>query len=414
MPSVTAGRAFDVRDAQPRQNNGVLPPSENKQYYPALDGLRAAAVLLVFWGHYEGGAHPLLSWGWAGVDYFFVLSGFLITGILYDTRDAQHRFRTFYVRRVLRIFPLYYGVFLLALLLTPIFHWWWNPASLLWLTFLGNYGRFLFLHSALPAGAVEHLVARPPFPYSFLAFTGHFWSLCVEEQFYLLWPAVVYLVRRRETLRNVCGAVVLLCLAARVACLYLLPHSLLAADFLSRATPLRADALLLGGFVALCLRGRESDALERCARPLLFAFAVGFAVFELTCLSVSPSHAVWQPDFKSPILPTVGFTLIDLSGALLLLCLLQPRGVFRIFTLRPLRALGKISYGFYVFHDLLHQAYAALAHALTHHRGPAVNLTALLALAGTTILSYASFRFYETPFLRLKRFFTAEPENARA
>jgi peptidoglycan/LPS O-acetylase OafA/YrhL len=75
-----------------------------RAYYPALDGLRAVAFLLVFFLHYLG-----LPWGWVGVEMFFVLSGFLITGILYDTRDHPHRWRTFYVRRALRIFPLYYG-----------------------------------------------------------------------------------------------------------------------------------------------------------------------------------------------------------------------------------------------------------------------------------------------------------------
>ena len=73
-----------------------LPPSENKRFYPALDGLRAIAVLLVFCQHYI--YHPSnLRWGWTGVDIFFVLSGFLITGILYDTRETAHRFRNFYV-----------------------------------------------------------------------------------------------------------------------------------------------------------------------------------------------------------------------------------------------------------------------------------------------------------------------------
>ena len=383
-----------------------LPAPENKQFFPALDGLRAAAVLLVFWGHYEGGKHPLLSWGWAGVDYFFVLSGFLITGILYDTRNAPHRFRIFYARRILRIFPLYYGVLLLAVVLTPIFHWWWNGSWILWFTFLGNYSRFVFLHSSLPEGAIEHLVARPPFPYSFIAFTGHFWSLCVEEQFYLFWPAVVYLVRRRETLRNLCGAIFVLSLAGRILCLYVLPHDWLAADFLGRATPLRADALLLGGLIALGLRGPEGEWLLRWAKPLLLAFVAGFIVFEFTCVAMSPQHTVYQPDFQSPILPTIGFSLIDLSAAFLLLALLEPKGwLFRFFSLRPLRALGKISYGFYVFHDLLHLAYADLAHSLTHHRGASINLTAMLALVGTTILSWLSFRFYETPFLKLKRFF---------
>src|ERR1035441_2665940 len=84
-----------------------LPASENKKFYPALDGLRALAVLMVFYAHYNLSPGPSVAWGWAGVNIFFVLSGFLITGILYDTRNTARRFRNFYVRRTLRIFPLY-------------------------------------------------------------------------------------------------------------------------------------------------------------------------------------------------------------------------------------------------------------------------------------------------------------------
>ena len=127
----------------PESNDSAvgLPPPENKKFYPALDGFRAVAVLMVFYQHYIGINEPQLNWGWTGVDFFFVLSGFLITGILYDTRNATHRFRDFYVRRTLRIFPLYYGVLLAGLCLNPIFHWQWHPAWILWPLYLGNYVR---------------------------------------------------------------------------------------------------------------------------------------------------------------------------------------------------------------------------------------------------------------------------------
>ena len=87
----------------------------------ALDGMRAIAFMMVFLQHYCG-----LKWGWSGVDLFFVLSGFLITGILFDSRNDLHRARNFYVRRTLRIFPLYYGIMLLLLLSSPVFHWDWS------------------------------------------------------------------------------------------------------------------------------------------------------------------------------------------------------------------------------------------------------------------------------------------------
>ena len=119
---------------------------ENKTFYPALDGFRAVAVLGVFLHHYFVVCLGPLDWGWTGVEAFFVLSGFLITGILYDTRAAPHRLRNFYGRRVLRIFPLYYGVLLVILLATPLMHWWFHPALLMWPLYLGNYSRFLWVH----------------------------------------------------------------------------------------------------------------------------------------------------------------------------------------------------------------------------------------------------------------------------
>ena len=115
------------------------------RYYPALDGLRAVAVLMVFCQHYGAAKAWIFGWGWTGVDVFFVLSGFLITGILYDTRQKTYRYRDFYVRRTLRIFPLYYVVWLAIVLLAPVAHWQWNWRWSLWPAYVGNDARFLFL-----------------------------------------------------------------------------------------------------------------------------------------------------------------------------------------------------------------------------------------------------------------------------
>lgn len=136
---------------------------------------------MVFCHHYLG-----LPWGWSGVDLFFVLSGFLITGILFDTRDDQHRVRNFYLRRTLRIFPLYYGIMLVILVSWPLLHWQVNWHWWVWPAYVGNYARFL--HPYLPDGPFQRLVDFQPV--TLIAgkhvpiFLGHFWSLCVEEQFY--------------------------------------------------------------------------------------------------------------------------------------------------------------------------------------------------------------------------------------
>ena len=170
----------------PPTGNTELTRPENRAFFPALDGLRAVAFLMVFGQHYLA-----LAWGWTGVNIFFVLSGFLITGILYDTRADPFRVRNFYIRRTLRIFPLYYGVFLVLLLLTPLLHWHWNRYWTLWPLYLGNFLRFLSPLSLLRGSALEYAadahLSSVRLPHTEL-YLGHFWSLCVEEQFYLIWP----------------------------------------------------------------------------------------------------------------------------------------------------------------------------------------------------------------------------------
>jgi len=382
-----------------------LPASENKRFYPALDGLRALAVLMVFYEHYLN-FRPGLGWGWTGVDIFFVLSGFLITGILYDTRNTAHRFRNFYVRRTLRIFPLYYAVLIAALLLTPIFHWVWHPAWYLWPFYLGNYARFIWLSDfAKNTLTLEHLRSSVQFHTPFFFYLGHFWSLCVEEQFYLVWPLIVFFVKDRVRLRNLCIAVCALSLVARIACLYLVPQPYIQAELFYRLTPLRADALLFGGLLALMLRGPEAQWFSRILRPALYVFVAGFAIFEI--ISRLLVHHVYYPTVTAPGLSTIGFTLIDLFAGILILLSLEPSTLlYRVFTLKPLRRLGQMSYGFYVFHDIPHVAYTMLVSRLLGPFRSDGYVVALVALVGTLTLSYLSYRFFETPFLRLKERFT--------
>lgn len=401
---------LDAQTRADKRDNLIpdLPAPENKRFYPALDGLRAFAVLLVFFHHYHSPNDPSLSWGWAGVDIFFVLSGFLITGILYDTRNTPHRFRNFYARRTLRIFPLYYAVLLFGVLLTPVFHWLWNPAWVLWFFYLGNYARFIYLHSPLfPKGALEHLVAQTPHFGMSMLYLGHFWSLCVEEQFYLVWPLVVFYVRDRVRLRNLCLVVCCLALLARVLCVFVLPQPYLTAEFLYRVTPLRADALLIGGLAALCLRGPEAETLLRYAKPVVVLFSISFVVWQILYFLFSGTHHLVHPAGNEPVMATIGFTLIDLFAAALLLSIVQPAGVlFKVFNLRWARQLGQISYGFYVFHDMFHSVWAAIAYHFLREVGWGQAGTAWLGLVGTIAISSLSFRYFESPFLRLKRHFT--------
>jgi peptidoglycan/LPS O-acetylase OafA/YrhL len=378
-----------------------LPLPENKLFYPALDGLRAIAVLLVFTAHYFN-LPPALYWGWTGVDMFFVLSGFLITGILFDSRDRPHRFRIFYIRRTLRIFPLYYAALLLPVLLYPVFHWKLNRALWLWPVYLGNYVRlFSPVDAAIHPHIYEGLESAVHFSMPVFYTFDHLWSLCVEEQFYLVWPLVVYMVGRRVWLRNFCIGVVAAMPFVRMICLHFVSAAVVNASFLSRTTPLRADSLLLGGAVALCLRGPEAKTIQRLAKPVAISLVILMGVLEIICRIrdghfIDPLHAMANNPWC--------FTLLAfLSAAIILMALRPGNMVYRVCMNAKLRALGQRSYGFYVYHAMLYCLFQWIAIGLAlGHRRFVVESRAIVGFFGSLAISWLSYRYFEKPFLQLK------------
>lgn len=375
-------------------------------FFPALDGLRAVAFLMVFGQHYLS-----LAWGWTGVNVFFVLSGFLITGILYDSQQDPHRVRNFYVRRTLRIFPLYYGVFALLLLAEPFVRWRWNAYWLAWPLYVGNFLRFLspaaaFWRSRLEYAADAHLTSQL-FPRSEL-YLGHLWSLCVEEQFYLFWPFLVFLVRDRRKLIALCTTAVILGPLLRLGLQARAPGWMVGNELLYRATPAQLDALLLGGLVALLWRGPARAALVRIARGVAglgTAALAAYLLFVVHGWRILPgSYPRWSF--------TGGLEFVNLYSAALIVCALLPAGlVSRLLSRRPMRWLGRLTYGAYVFHDIPHDLYV---HIVTHSgfatlavdNLPEEAATAALALTGTILLAWLSLRFFEGPFLDLKERWT--------
>ncbi len=376
----------------PNRSAGANPAAP---YYPALDGIRAFAVLIVFLGHYTGQffGFPAV----AGVEIFFVLSGFLITGLLFDAGSQPHPYRNFYARRCLRILPLYYFVWIAFALLTPVLHIQWPPLVFLWPLHLGNYIAALapfYPHLGGPVPLhLTYRLAGSPDSLRVLDI-GHFWSLCVEEQFYLVWPWVVFTVRKRRPLLCLCLVVFLLSPLARLGLMAAFPTRI---GLLNQITPLSLDGFVLGGVGALALRG-PSAATVRRAGPYLFWCA-------LATLLVARFENVLSPPSAKPLLMDVhwllgyGFPIMQVASlGLILACLNRRFWVARIFDLSPLRGLGRISYGFYVFHDI--------PHALYLHTGKVLHLppsgTVLLAFLGTLALSIPSYFFLERPFLRLK------------
>jgi peptidoglycan/LPS O-acetylase OafA/YrhL len=163
-------------------------------------------------------------------------------------------------------------------------------------------------------------------------------------------------------------------------------------------TPLRADGFLLGGLLALMLRGPESRVLDNLLRPVFYLMIIGFGIFEIAYRI--RAHHFFVPGF-TPILSTLGYSLINIFCAVLILLSLDTTSYFyRFFSLRPLRQLGQMSYGFYIFHDIPHGRHF-------YGNGPQLRyVIAGIAMICTLLLSYLSFRFFETPFLRLKDRFT--------
>jgi peptidoglycan/LPS O-acetylase OafA/YrhL len=366
---------------------------------PALDGVRGLAILLVMVNNLypEKPSIPLDRWveaasnaGWMGVDLFFVLSGFLITGILLDTRTGPRYFRNFYARRALRILPLYYGFLLVVLALT---------AS-------GAIGtapeRALFLHrQSWYWTYMVNVMTSWKGPWEAVFGTGGFWSLAVEEQFYLVWPVIVLLLPRRG-LVALCLAMVVASAALRLVWL----RADLSSLAMYQLTPARMDTLAIGALLAVAVRTRSAHAsLVRWAGPVL-PLSVG-----LLLAMAAWRHGLSAEDF---VVQTIGYSLIALMfGALMVRVVLggSDRRLARAFQRPTLRFLGRYSYGIYVFQGpvmLLMEARLPFVRGLPTVMGSHVPVALgvfLLASVGSIAAAVLSWHWYESRFLRLKERF---------
>jgi peptidoglycan/LPS O-acetylase OafA/YrhL len=371
----------------------------------ALDGLRGIAVLGVMFFHFSGFEHPrsfvtrllvdVASACWAGVDLFFTLSGFLITGILLDTKGSSHFFRNFYARRALRIFPLYYAV--VAISVTVV----WVSArvggsapSELW-----NHQSWLWAY----ATNIEDAIAGRWVFNTGMLWLDHLWSLAVEEQFYLVWPLVVFALGRRRLAITAIGAIALAPLARAL--------------LLARGTPAltvysmtlcRLDALAVGALVAVV--ARDPTLRRRALRtlPWLPVLAAGVVVAVI----------VWRHGLFWLDGTTARFALTPLAviaGSTLLFVTNYPRHpVTRALERPSLIFFGKYSYGLYVLHYILWPFLdrvcpaPRLAAALGSE---ALGLVAHLSIgiAASVALAVFSFQLFERRFLGLKGLFGPEP-----
>jgi peptidoglycan/LPS O-acetylase OafA/YrhL len=396
--------AIPVPDLTRRRASGQNDPVNSmpriwiRPYYASFNGLRGLAVFTVFLNHYMGFlfARRAAEMLWMGVDIFFVLSGFLITGILYDSLRDPHFFRNFYVRRALRILPIFYGFFLLVWLLSLVLPLHMDRSMWNNVLYVGNLSRYWTDYDHHDPLFVFY---RSHGHYFRLLDLGHLWSLCVEEQFYLLWPMAVWGLRNRISLMRLCTVLVAATLLGRFLLWMFLPTSLLNGWVLYYSTFTRCDSLLIGAWIALWLRERplSTAQLRRVAAVLFCAAGAGLVLGTLASL---PEMRGGRHILSTSFTNTAGYTLVALCAAGMLLASLEETNLWsRFLQSRFLTQLGIISYGFYFIHYLPVDGFAH--EALLH---PAVSKAIpFVAFAFAYAAAWLSFHFWETPFLRLKR-----------
>jgi peptidoglycan/LPS O-acetylase OafA/YrhL len=361
---------------------------------PALDGIRGMAIIWVVLHNttdllppkLHGPSHVLaflVHPGWIGVQLFFALSGFLITGSLLDTQRATNYFRAFYARRALRILPLYYTVLILLLIVAPALH-------------LGP--------TVLQANAKEQLSLwsftvnwTHAAPYGF----AHFWSLAIEEQFYLFWPFVVHRLSARR-LFAVCLYIAMIGIFIRGVMVF----SGASSWTVYTATTSRLDALALGGAGACLVRIPAARAW--LASRLT---AVNFAALTIFVVGVPVTRAYDADAFQCQIL---GYTVLALCSAILVTTAAAdgeqatPTILVRILSWAPLRSCGKYSYAIYIFHQLIHKLWGEPWMVTTFGSRPPAHAVYVYSLTIGLVsfcAAYLSYQLLEKHFLALRILF---------
>ncbi|MGB9202794.1 MAG: acyltransferase [Terriglobales bacterium] len=382
MTLVPAPQSAPARQVAPVPNWSVR--------VPALDGLRGIAILLVLLWHAvfsmeasSGFLAKLLAAGlltWSGVDLFFVLSGFLIGGILLDARASPRYFQTFYVRRAYRIFPLYFAVIVLFLVhhlpfrllpghfgdVTPMSIPWWSYATLtqnFWMARQGDFG---------PVAVAAT------------------WSLAVEEQFYLTMPLLVRLIRPKRLL-HVVLAVAVAAPLLRVLLRHVLPNGAYACYVLM---PCRADALCLGVLSAMMVWSERGWNLLLEKRKVLYGLTA--VLFGGVVLMTYSGY-----DGASMPMTTFGYSVLALfyAGCLLIAVSTSAAGPGALRN-PALMNLGTLAYCAYLLHVPMIEASRRLLELLHFSRGPAWLPGGLLGVAVTLAIAKLSWKYFEKPLLR--------------
>ncbi len=374
------------------------------QHIPALDGVRGLAILLVLIHHAFsvkiGGRTGLDEFVgivtdsfYCGVDLFFVLSGFLITRILFFTKSNPNYFRNFYGRRILRIFPLYYGFLVIFFFVLPkFFHGFNGPGD-----------RWLYAHQFWFWTYLQNWWFMGIWPHETSDFLNHFWSLAVEEQFYVLWPFLIFLLNRTN-LKRLCVGIVLLTLLSR--CYFWLLGREPMQIFVG--TPFRLDGLMLGAYLALVFEDKKDitrlGEIIKFVFPATVLFLIGVIAFQGNLYGYSPA------------IITVGLTILELLFTCMVFSVIQDDlylPFLKCFKSDFMSFLGKYSYAIYVFHWPIMRVVGAYYNPdillqWTNHQVFARTGFFVLTSTLTIVISTLSWYAFESRALRLKRYFTFE------
>ena len=330
-----------------------------------------------------------------GVDLFFVLSGFLITGILLDSKGSRFYFRRFFYRRTLRIFPLYYSVLAIVALASVVFP---GLYALNTISVQAHFANLTYTSNFLMA--VRGWGAEP-------LFLGHFWSLAVEEQFYLIWPLVVHVLSRKALVR-VCIVGVIVALLVRILLIRYFTYE--AAYVL---LPARMDSLLIGGFIALIVRHEGGIPAWMKSRAFLASCFLLFSVDAVLNESLFTGLA-------SIVRAASHFTITSFAFGTFVLAAVtahSARGWIRVFEASAMRFFGKYSYAIYVVHLAVIVALpkflkVTLGNLPWFAANAGVALNGLVALTISVGIALVTWRLIEKPALLLKERFPIGDESS--
>lgn len=354
----------------------------SQQYIPGFDGWRGVGAILVVTAH----CFPSMITRpfWVAMDLFFVMSGFLITGILLNTRSNSQYYRNYLTRRVLRVFPLYYFVLVLSFLIIP-----WAVPHLMG----PDYNYYLKHQSWFWLYAQNWLFSLTGFPHNHTMV--HFWSLAVEEQFYLFWPLLVKIFPP-EKLLKVCIGIALFSIYFRMDLGFKLGFI---EPYRYMATLSRMDSISIGAIIAILIRYNK-NWLERFV-PFFTFFSPLFAIIGVIYYRSANFLAV----------PAI-YTFVDFFAGCVLLYSLSTRKpwIIRFGEASVFRFLGKYSYGIYIYHyiifNILYYNVQPLFMQYFNRHWITEALIGILTFTFAVVISLISFKYLESPFLKLKKYFS--------